>query len=321
MSSPNTIMPSRPPPAQSAPANPGVGAAAKADTVGNHSLIKRGSRSSEVSDLQERLRQAGYEPGENGVYDAKTEAAVRQYQKDNGLKVDGIVGQQTWGHFVGETLPPGTEKLGARPSSPGGGIGHGTTDTFEPAGSGSGRPPQGGGPSGQTPSRPPSQDPGQTGGTQGPAGASPAPASGSTVDRMLAEARKHIGYREGAGNSNMFSRAMGRPAEAWCADFVSYVARQAGANTVNTASAQGVADQLAKQGRWKGRNNPQPGDAVTFNWSGSGGRANHVGLVESVFQQNGQTYIRTIEGNSSDGVRYRTYPASSRVINGFGTIA
>jgi len=306
-------------PAQSAPVNPGAREAAKADTVENHTLIKRGARGGEVSDLQERLRQAGYEPGENGVYDAKTEAAVRQYQKDNGLKVDGIVGQQTWGHFVGETLPPGTEKLGARHSSPGGGVGHDPTDSFEPAGSG--RSPPGGGQSGQTPSQPPSRDPGQTGGAQGPAGASPAPAKGSTVDRMLAEARSHVGYREGAGNSNKFSTAMGRPAEPWCADFVSYVARQAGAKTVNTASAQGIADQLAKQGRWKGRNNPQPGDAVTFNWSGSGGRANHVGLVESVFQQNGQTYIRTIEGNSSDGVRYRTYPASSRVINGFGTIA
>src|SRR5205814_6465572 len=104
----------------------------------------------------------------------------------------------------------------------------------------------------------------------------------------LAGARKHVGYHEGAGNSNMFSKAMGRPSEAWCADFVSYVARQGGARTVNSAAAQGIADQLAKQGRWKGRNNPQPGDAVTFNWSGSGGRANHVGMVESVFRQNGQ---------------------------------
>jgi cell wall-associated NlpC family hydrolase len=163
----------------------------------------------------------------------------------------------------------------------------------------------------------------QPGGTQGPNAAAPtqAPANGSTVDKMLAEARSHVGYREGAGNKNKFSTAMGRPAEAWCADFVSYVAKQAGAKTVNTASAQGIADQLAKQGRWKGRSNPQPGDAVTFNWSGSGGRANHVGIVESVFQKNGQTYIRTIEGNSGDAVRYREYPANSRVINGFGRIA
>jgi len=145
--------------------------------------------------------------------------------------------------------------------------------------------------------------------------------AGSLADRVLDIARSNLGFHEGPGNANPFSRSFGRPGEAWCADFVSYVARQAGANTVNTASAQGVADQLAKQGRWKGRNNPQPGDAVTFNWSGNGGRANHVGIVESVFRQNGQLYIRTIEGNSGDQVRYRTYPANSRVINGFGTIA
>jgi hypothetical protein len=139
---------------------------------------------------------------------------------------------------------------------------------------------------------------------------------------MLAEARSHIGYHEGAGNANKFSKAMGRPSEAWCADFVSYVSKQAGAKTVNTAAAQGIQDQLAKQGRWKGPSNPQPGDAVTFNWAGNrNARANHVGLVESVFKQNGQTYIRTIEGNSSDQVRYRTYPANSKVIKGFGTIA
>ena len=92
-----------------------------------------------------------------------------------------------------------------------------------------------------------------------------APSSGSSsskVQKLLAEARSHLGFHEGAGNKNPFSKALGRPSEAWCADFVSYCAKKAGLH-VNTASAQGVANIIKSQGGWKGRHNPQPGDAVT----------------------------------------------------------
>ena len=140
------------------------------------------------------------------------------------------------------------------------------------------------------------------------------------VQNLLTEARSHIGYHEGTGNRNPFSAHFGRPAEAWCADFVSYVADKAGGQ-LNTASAQGVADYLRSRGLWKGRNNPQAGDAVTFRWDGSGGWADHVGIVERVYQSNGHTYIDTIEGNSSDAVRRKTYRADSAVINGYGRIA
>jgi hypothetical protein len=113
--------------------------------------------------------------------------------------------------------------------------------------------------------------------------------------------------------------SFGRPAEAWCADFVSYCAKKAGLS-LNTASAQGVANILKDRGTWKGKHNPQPGDAVTFRWDGSGGWADHVGLVEKVFMKNGRKYIQTIEGNSSDMVRRKVYPANDAVINGFGKI-
>ena len=153
----------------------------------------------------------------------------------------------------------------------------------------------------------------------------PAPVSSSPgrpssrVQTLLAEARKYLGFHEGRGNSNPFSRALGRPPEAWCADFVSYCAKKAGLR-MNTASAQGVANIIKQQGGWKGRQNPQPGDAVTFRWDGSHGWADHVGMVDKVFTRGGQTYIQTIEGNSSDSVRRKTYLASSSVINGFGTM-
>mgnify|MGYP006890155714 FL=1 len=36
--------------------------------------------------------------------------------------------------------------------------------------------------------------------------------------------------------------------------------------------------------------------------------------------KNGRKYIQTIEGNSSDMVRRKVYPANDSVINGFGKI-
>lgn len=137
--------------------------------------------------------------------------------------------------------------------------------------------------------------------------------------KILETARKFLGFHERGNNGNPFSASFGRPAEAWCADFVSYCAKKAGLS-LNTASAQGVADILKGKGTWKGKHNPQPGDAVTFRWDGSGGWADHVGLVEKVFMKNGRKYIQTIEGNSSDMVRRKVYPANSSVINGYGKI-
>jgi len=100
-------------------------------SVSDHSLLSNGSSGQEVSDLQQRLSKAGYQVGDSGQFDQKTAQAVRQYQKDNGLQVDGKVGQQTWGSFLGQKLPPGTERLkqAANPDPTGR-----FKDTFEPAG-------------------------------------------------------------------------------------------------------------------------------------------------------------------------------------------
>src|SRR5690349_5613417 len=52
--------------------------------------------------------------------------------------------------------------------------------------------------------------------------------AGSLADRVLDIARSNLGFHEGAGNANPFSRSFGRPGEAWCADFVSYCFTKAG---------------------------------------------------------------------------------------------
>ncbi len=54
-------------------------------------LIKRGSKGKDVERIQ---RAVGVNP--DGDFGAKTEASVKNYQKRHGLKVDGIVGKDTW---------------------------------------------------------------------------------------------------------------------------------------------------------------------------------------------------------------------------------
>ena len=64
--------------------------------------LKQGMSGSEVKDLQQKLISAGYgnylgNGQDDGIFGAKTAAAVKQYQKDNGLAVDGIAGKNTLG--------------------------------------------------------------------------------------------------------------------------------------------------------------------------------------------------------------------------------
>lgn len=50
----------------------------------------------QVAELQQRLADLGYYSGEiSGVFDYPTEAAVMQFQRDNGLETDGVVGTNT----------------------------------------------------------------------------------------------------------------------------------------------------------------------------------------------------------------------------------
>lgn len=59
-------------------------------------LSKYGSRGSEVTEIQKRLKNWGYYNGSvDGIYGAKTRDAVRYFQRKNGLTVDGIAGPKT----------------------------------------------------------------------------------------------------------------------------------------------------------------------------------------------------------------------------------
>lgn len=57
---------------------------------------RQGSSGQTVRTIQEKLIRWGYLEGEaDGIFGSRTAAAVRQFQKANGLKVDGIVGKDT----------------------------------------------------------------------------------------------------------------------------------------------------------------------------------------------------------------------------------
>ena len=59
-----------------------------------------GSTGSAVSKLQTVLNEHGYDLAVDGIFGVKTQAAVRDYQQRNGLKLDGIAGPETWGSLL-----------------------------------------------------------------------------------------------------------------------------------------------------------------------------------------------------------------------------
>lgn len=104
-------------------------------TIGDRSLVRFGSEGDEVKKLQEALKRAGLFEGEaSGRFDRDTFRAVRAYQEQNGLQVDGVVGQQTWGAMLGQSYPPGVDMLSSAGSAGVSGPGASGRSSFESAG-------------------------------------------------------------------------------------------------------------------------------------------------------------------------------------------
>ncbi|HYE11272.1 MAG TPA: peptidoglycan-binding protein, partial [Patescibacteria group bacterium] len=59
-------------------------------------VLRLGSRGTEVKLLQSLLGKIGYDPGAiDGVFGTQTQQAVMEFQRDNGLTPDGVVGPAT----------------------------------------------------------------------------------------------------------------------------------------------------------------------------------------------------------------------------------
>ena len=77
-----------------------------------YTMVAYGSQGGAVKQLQSELNKRGYQLDEDGVFGKKTKAAVRDYQKKNGLTmVDGIAGDETWGSLL--SAPTAAEQQAA----------------------------------------------------------------------------------------------------------------------------------------------------------------------------------------------------------------
>ena len=152
-----------------------------------------------------------------------------------------------------------------------------------------------------------------TAATAGTSFSTGAVATGQTAgQRALQAAEAEVGQTEQPPGSNDSPRiAEYRTATAgsgvgpWCAYFVSWASKQAGAPLGEAGqgfqSVPAIADWAQRTGRWQpAGSTPQPGDLIV--WGGE-----HVGLVESV---DADGRIHTVEGNSSNMVTRRTHDAS-----------
>ena len=151
--------------------------------------------------------------------------------------------------------------------------------------------------------------------------------SGGAGARMVALAQREIGVGETTANNESPRIREYRSATAgaedtpgpWCAYFVSWLAREAGAPIGAGGNGTGYVPTLEAWGRQQGRYvdfaaaRPNPGDVVIFDW-GRDGTPDHTGIVERVDPDG---TIHTIEGNASDVVKRRDYPASTTSIRGY----
>ena len=63
-------------------------------------VLRRGNRGEEVRELQTLLSDKGYTVLVDGIFGDKTYEAVKAYQADHDLQVDGVVGSKTWDKLI-----------------------------------------------------------------------------------------------------------------------------------------------------------------------------------------------------------------------------
>jgi peptidoglycan hydrolase-like protein with peptidoglycan-binding domain len=142
----------------------------------------------------------------------------------------------------------------------------------------------------------------------------PSPPPGGGFAAMLNVAQAEVGTVEGSSRANSYGSAVGLSLStsnyAWCAVFISWVARQTGATTFRDSYVKGWVNK-ARAGLYhlSVTSSPSPGDIVAFDWNG-GSNFNdgneHIGIVRTT--SGSTSSFTTVEGNTgrpgggSDGV-------------------
>ena len=108
----------------------------------------------------------------------------------------------------------------------------------------------------------------------------------------------------------------------WCACFVSWCSNECGYIDNGIIPKYSYcptgADWFKQRGQWAERDiTPEPGMIIFFDWASRGGQdgvTDHTGIVEKV--EDGRVY--TIEGNSGNACREKSYPIGWYEIYGYG---
>ena len=170
-------------------------------------------------------------------------------------------------------------------------------------------------------------------GTTGQTGLSPRVDSGQR-DRVLRAAASLVGVRGGSAAHqqlvNDYNSVRPLPVgyavkntDDWCDVFVTTIFQREGLSDLvgRECGVERHIQIFKRLGIWNedGGSTPKAGDIITFNWDQNSqpnnGFADHIGIVESV--SNG--VIHTIEGNSNDQVRRKTYRIGHGNIRGFAS--
>jgi surface antigen len=117
----------------------------------------------------------------------------------------------------------------------------------------------------------------------------------TTLDRVLHAYRRELGTKESPRGSNRvrYATAYGLIGP-WCHEFISVVAKEAGAGDIIPWAAYTPAGAAWFKARGRWHSTPKKGAIVYFEFPGMG-RISHVGIVEAVHSDGS---ITTIEGNT-----------------------
>lgn len=163
----------------------------------------------------------------------------------------------------------------------------------------------------------------------------------STVwaDDVLAIADSQLGYKESTNNFivdeddevkgyTRYGEWYGDPYGHWCAMFVSFCLDYADVDKElmpQDASCQNWIETLSKEEyelyHEAGTYEPVPGDLIFFNWD-KYEDSDHVGFVYEIIEATEEhgVQVKTIEGNASNTVKYRTYDIDDESIMGYGQL-
>lgn len=149
---------------------------------------------------------------------------------------------------------------------------------------------------------------------------------------LVKEAERYLGWSEPTGDDffiNLYNdyTGAGFPTNvAWCAIYVTVIARLKGVSTdviPNFADCDVGVRWFKNKGRWEnsksqgGSYTPKRNDVVFYSSGHTQNDSTHVGYVVSV---SGST-LKAIEGNKSDAVGYRSISLSDPYIIGYGRVA